>query len=437
MAQVKLLKIANNLPTEHDGTADDLTVLSLSSDTISERTATAGVTADGVLLKDGGINLAASASLSVNGTGILVDSGGSMTLSNVDAIDATTEATFESAIDSLTNLVAVGALDAGSITANFGAIDNGTSNITTGGILKIDVDGTAENAAGSLTLGAGNDAGIFFDGTDLVVITNGVGASGIKLDSEDDTVEILGSGVLQATFDTGGLNLVSGDEYSINGASVLSATTLGSSVVTSSLTTVGTIGTGTWQATDIGVDYGGTGRSSATAYAVVCGGTTATGAHQSVASVGSSGEVLTSNGAGALPTFQPVSATLTVDYTNGNAGAIAKGDVVYLESAVNDTVELADADTIAHGEQLVGIVQDASISAAASGAITVVPGQVVTGILSSATAGDIYYLSATGTTGNTLTNTAPSGGPALVRIGIAKNATDLIYSPMFIADTTA
>jgi hypothetical protein len=51
------------------------------------------------------------------------------------------------------------------------------------------------------------------------------------------------------------------------------------------------------------VSDGGTGATSATAYAVQCGGTTSTGAHQSIASVGTSGQVLTSNGAGALPTF--------------------------------------------------------------------------------------------------------------------------------------
>lgn len=52
---------------------------------------------------------------------------------------------------------------------------------------------------------------------------------------------------------------------------------------------------------------GGTGATSFTAYAVVCGGTTSTAALQSIASVGNSGEVLTSNGAGALPTFQAAS----------------------------------------------------------------------------------------------------------------------------------
>ena len=56
------------------------------------------------------------------------------------------------------------------------------------------------------------------------------------------------------------------------------------------------------------VTKGGTGLTSATAYALLAGGTTSTGAVQSLAGVGTSGQVLTSNGAGALPTFQ----TLTV-----------------------------------------------------------------------------------------------------------------------------
>ena len=54
----------------------------------------------------------------------------------------------------------------------------------------------------------------------------------------------------------------------------------------------------------MGVPSGGTGVSSATAYSVLCGGATSTGAFQSVSGLGASGEVLTSNGAGALPTWQ-------------------------------------------------------------------------------------------------------------------------------------
>jgi hypothetical protein len=65
--------------------------------------------------------------------------------------------------------------------------------------------------------------------------------------------------------------------------------------------------------TDVAVADGGTGVSSLTAYAVMCGGTTSTGAVQSIASVGTSGHVLTSNGAGALPTFQAIAAGANVD----------------------------------------------------------------------------------------------------------------------------
>jgi hypothetical protein len=64
---------------------------------------------------------------------------------------------------------------------------------------------------------------------------------------------------------------------------------------------VGTIGTGTWEATDIGVEHGGTGVSSFTDAGVLIGN--GTGAIQ-VTSAGTSGQVLTSNGAGVDPTFQ-------------------------------------------------------------------------------------------------------------------------------------
>lgn len=77
--------------------------------------------------------------------------------------------------------------------------------------------------------------------------------------------------------------------------------------------------------TDVAVADGGTGRSSHTAYGVICGGTTTTAAQQSIASVGSSGQVLTSNGAGALPTFQSIS----VDYAAGNAALNALGVGTY------------------------------------------------------------------------------------------------------------
>ena len=61
----------------------------------------------------------------------------------------------------------------------------------------------------------------------------------------------------------GGINLLANREVKINGHSALSSTTLGSSVVNSSLTSVGTISSGSWQGTAVGVAYGGTGATNA------------------------------------------------------------------------------------------------------------------------------------------------------------------------------
>ena len=58
------------------------------------------------------------------------------------------------------------------------------------------------------------------------------------------------------------LSIATGKVYKINGTSVLSATTLGSSVVSSSLTSVGTITSGTWNGTTIAVANGGTGTTN-------------------------------------------------------------------------------------------------------------------------------------------------------------------------------
>jgi hypothetical protein len=62
--------------------------------------------------------------------------------------------------------------------------------------------------------------------------------------------------------------------YNIGANTVLSGTTLGSTIVTSSLTAVGTIATGTWAATDVAVAHGGTGASTAAAARTNLGATT-------------------------------------------------------------------------------------------------------------------------------------------------------------------
>ncbi len=69
------------------------------------------------------------------------------------------------------------------------------------------------------------------------------------------------------------------------------------------------------------VANGGTGDTSFTAYSVLCGGTTSTGVLQNVSGVGTSGQVLTSNGAAALPTWQAAGGggITTIDGDTGSA----------------------------------------------------------------------------------------------------------------------
>jgi len=111
------------------------------------------------------------------------------------------------------------------------------------------------------------------------------------------------------------IHLAAGSVLNWNSGAATITETSGTLAISALSTASATITGGTITGiTDLVVADGGTGRSTATAYAVICGGTTATGAHQSIASVGTSGQVLTSNGASALPTFQDAASggTLTV-----------------------------------------------------------------------------------------------------------------------------
>ena len=61
----------------------------------------------------GHVSIPESSSYKIGANAILSDSSGTCTLSNIDALDATTEATIESAIDTLSNLASVGTITTG------------------------------------------------------------------------------------------------------------------------------------------------------------------------------------------------------------------------------------------------------------------------------------------------------------------------------------
>ena len=86
------------------------------------------------------------------------------------------------------------------------------------------------------------------------------------------------------------MNLLTGKVYEINGTTVLSGSTLGSGVTGSSLTSVGTITSGTWNGTTIAIANGGTGATTASTAAAAL----------LPAQTSNSGKYLTTDGSGTL-----------------------------------------------------------------------------------------------------------------------------------------
>ena len=92
-------------------------------------------------------------------------------------------------------------------------------------------------------------------------------------------------------------NIASGKTFKINNVSVLSSTTLGSGVTGSSLTSVGTITSGTWQGTVVSPTYGGTGVNNGSSTITVGGNVTYSGAYtQTFTATGNTSVTLPTSG---------------------------------------------------------------------------------------------------------------------------------------------
>jgi hypothetical protein len=148
--------------------------------------------------------------------------------------------------------------------------------------------------------------------------TTGPGSVAFTLATVNSNVGTFGSSTSIPTFTVNAKGLItaaSGNAV-IAPAGTLSGATLASNVLASSLTSVGTITSGTWNGTTIAVANGGTGLATLTAHDVLIGN--GTGA-VTLVSPSTAGLVLTSNGTSADPSFTaaPTSGIRTINAQTG------------------------------------------------------------------------------------------------------------------------
>ena len=131
---------------------------------------------------------------------------------------------------------------------------------------------------------------------------------------------------------------------------------------------------------DLTVPNGGTGRSTGgEAYSVICAGTTAAGVQQNVAALGSRGDVLTSQGAGALPQFAaPVAAT---DVSDATFRIQDDGDATKEIAFEASGITTGTVRTITMDDAAVNLSpNDGTYAAAAGGTNIVTVGTITTGV---------------------------------------------------------
>ena len=162
---------------------------------------------------------------------------------------------------------------------------NGTTTTINATTITVDDKNIELGSIASPTNTSADGGGITLKGTTDKTL-NWVNATGSWTSSED-------------------FDLATGKVYRINGTSVLSATALGSGVTSSSLTSVGTITTGTWSATNIALGKGGT---NASLTAVNGGIVYSTASAMAITAAGTSGQALLSAGA-AAPVWTTLSLT--------------------------------------------------------------------------------------------------------------------------------
>jgi hypothetical protein len=280
-AGTKTVTITTTVPEESD-TLQSVTTRGNTTNTaiITTNTTASTNTSTGALRVSGGVGIAGA----LNVGGAISTTNGSLTTA------ATTANLFNTGATTLNIGGAATTIGIGASTGNT-TVNN---NLVISGNLTVQGTSTTINTATLQVEDQNIELGKVATPTNATA--NGGGITVLAGVDGDKTWSWLSA--TQAWTSSEHINVASGKEYRINGSSVLSATTLGSGVVNSSLTSVGTITSGTWNATTIAANRGGTGQTSYTNGQLLIGNSTGNTLTKATLTAGAN--VTITNGAGSI-----------------------------------------------------------------------------------------------------------------------------------------
>ena len=234
---------------------------------------------------------------------------------------------------------------------------------------------------------------------------SGPGSAAFTLATVNSNVGSFGSStsIPSFTVNAKGLITAASGNAVVAPAGTLSGTTLNSTVVSSSLTSVGTLTSGVWNATTIAIANGGTGQTSAAAaFAALSPLTTAgdiiyenaTPAPARLA-IGSNGQILTV--VSGLPAWAPAASTLTVSEENPtlSSGDITNQyyDLLHAVQGSSASVNSVSVDVVGGPEQQKTVDYTVSLTGGAGGVTRITfAGDLASGGNAALVAGDILQI---------------------------------------------
>jgi hypothetical protein len=302
-------------------------------------------------------------------------------------LPGTLDVTGITTLDDALNVAGLASLDGGIDVDGAFTVANSTGNVSTSGTLDVGSNGTIGGdltVVGDLTV---EGATTTLETQTLVVEDKNIELAVVDTptDATADGGGITLKGATDKTFNwldatdawtsSEHIDLASGKAYYIGGAETLSATALGSAVVSSSLTSVGTLGTGTWEADTIAAGYGGTGQTTYTDGQLLIG-TTAGGLAKATITAGDA--ISVTNGDGSITIAVSGLTDSEVSASAAIAGTKISPDFGSQNIATTGDIDIdAGLFKVASGTNAIGFY----------GATPVVQALAIAGITSTATTG--------------------------------------------------